>query len=257
MRSMSRFLLAIFLGISSVAHAAVTVPPLFGDHMVLQRGMETPVWGKAAPNEKVTVEFLGKKVSATADEKGDWSVKLPAMPIGDAATLTIRGDSDESGKPAKPLVLNDVLVGDVWICSGQSNMQWSVKQSNEAEKEIESAKLPNVRLYHVPMVTATQPTKELHGQWEVCSPKSVADFSAVGFFFGREIQQREKTPVGLIMNPWGGMPAESFTSEEALKADSDFAPILERKNAPTTQDVARAKQQLERAQQSWEKKYIH
>ena len=109
----------------------------------------------------------------------------------------------------------------------------------------------------MPPVTATQPTRDLHEQWEVCSPRTVPDFSAVGYFFGREIHQREKVPVGLIMNAWGGMPAESFTSEEALAADPDFAPILARKRAPSTQDVARAKQQFERASTAWEKKYLH
>src|SRR5438552_9561433 len=132
--------------------AAVSLPPLFSDHMVVQRGMEVPVWGKAGGGEKVTVEFLGKKVSATADDKGDWSLKLPAMKSSDAASMTISGGADES---AKPIVINDVLVGDVWICSGQSNMGFLVKQAKEAEKEIAEANFPNIRAFRVPPVTAT------------------------------------------------------------------------------------------------------
>src|SRR5437773_9714753 len=117
--------------ISSLAGAAVSVGPVFSDHMVLQRGMDVPVWGEAKAGERVTVEFLGKKLNATADEKGQWQVKLPAMGAsGDAGTLSVRGD-DET---VQPIVFNDVLVGDVWICSGQSNMGFLVKQAKEADK---------------------------------------------------------------------------------------------------------------------------
>jgi sialate O-acetylesterase len=224
--------------------------------MVIQREMETPIWGQAKAGEKVTVEFMGKTMSATADDRGEWSLKLPAMKAADATSMTIRTGGAGGGEEADKIVINDVLVGDVWICSGQSNMGFLVKQANDAEKEIAAANLPNIRAFRVPNVTSTRPTRELHGQWEICSPKTVGDFSAVGYFFGREIHAREKVPIGLIMNPWGGMPAESFMSEEALRADPDFAAILERKRAPTTAATQRAQQQFERARSQWEKKYI-
>jgi sialate O-acetylesterase len=245
-----RIAAALILLISMTASAAITLPPMFGDHMVLQRGMAVPVWGKANPNEHVTVEFAGRKVTATADEKGDFVAKLPAMELGSAASLSV------SGAVGKPKVFEDVIVGDVWVCSGQSNMGFLVKQGKDAAKEIDAAKYPNIRFFRVPTVTSTQPTKELHAAWEVCSPKAAGDSSAVAYFFGRDISEMEKVPVGLIQNAWGGMPAESFTSEEALKSDPDFAPLLARKKQPSEKDAENAKKQFEVANKQWEKRYL-
>jgi sialate O-acetylesterase len=250
----NRFLVGVVCLLTLSARAAVSVPGTFSDHMVIQRGMDVPVWGQARAGEQVTIEFPGKTVSTTADQNGQWSVKLPAMKASSsAASLTIRGEGDSEAA----LVIRDVLVGDVWICSGQSNMQWPVKQANNAEKEIESANYPQIRALPVPRVTATQPSKQLNAQWEVCSPKTVGEFSAVGYFFGREIHQREHVPIGLIMNPWGGKPIESFMSDEALRADPDFAPVLARKKQPTTKSVAQAKESFEKEKAAWEKTYLH
>src|SRR5689334_8915893 len=141
--SLSRRILLVLCIVPSLASAAVTLTPLFSDHMVLQRGMDVPVWGKAAPGEVVTVEFLGKKVIATADEKGDWSLKLPAMKEADGSSMTISGSGGAATNNEKPLVFKDVLVGDVWICSGQSNMGFLVKQVNDNEKEMAAAEFPN------------------------------------------------------------------------------------------------------------------
>ena len=240
----------VVLMMSGVASAAITLPAMFCDHMVLQRGMEVPVWGTAEANQRVEVEYAGKKAAATADEKGNFSVKLPPLSLGDATSLSIKAGDGE------PLVIKDVVVGDVWICSGQSNMGFLTKQAKNAKEEVESAKFPNIRFFRVPNLTSTQPTKELKGVWEVCSPETAGDFSAVGYFFGRDIHEKEKVPVGLIGNAWGGMPAESFTSEEALKADPDFAPLLERKRAPSTQDTAAARKQFQVSNAQWEKRYM-
>src|SRR6185437_451322 len=217
--------------LAAIASAAIALPAMFGDHMVLQRGMDVPVWGTASPGEKVIVEAAGKSATATADDKGDWSCKLPPLKVGDATELTIKADNET------PIVFKDVLIGDVWICSGQSNMGFQVKSGNDAEKEIAEANYPSIRFFTVPTVTSTQPTKQLNGKWELCSPKTAADFSAAGYFLGRDIHQIETVPVGLIANAWGGMPAESFTSAEMLATDPAFKPLLDRKNALQTPEA--------------------
>jgi sialate O-acetylesterase len=226
--------------------AALTLPQVFSDHMVLQRDIEVPVWGKASPGQNVTVEYAGKKVKATADEKGDWLAKLPPLKIGNATSLTITGQ-----EPQKPIVLKDVLVGDVWICSGQSNMQWELRRARDGQAEADKAKYPNLRLYQVPRRSSTQPSKELErptattqpaqqmqAQWAVCTPQTAIEFSAVGYFFARELLEKQPdVPIGLIQNAWGGMPVESFMSEEAIKADRDFHILLEKREKSTTQEV--------------------
>ena len=242
----------LFAFLSTAASAAITLPPMFGDHMVLQRGADVPVWGTAAPDEKVTIKYANQSVEATADDKGEWRAKLAPLAKGDAASMTISGDKSD-----KAIVLQDVIPGDVWICSGQSNMQFMTKQAKNAQEELETAKFPNIRFFQVPSVTSVSPTKELHGAWTVCTPKTAGDFSAVGYFFGREIHKLEDVPVGLIHNSWGGMPAESFTSDETLKSDPDFAKILEHKRAPTTQDGERAKLIFKSENARWEKRYLH
>ena len=224
---------------------------MFGDHMVLQRGIDVPVWGTASPGEKVTVEVAGHSAAATADDKGDWSCKIPALKVGEATSLTIKGETGD------PVVFKDVLIGDVWICSGQSNMGFQVKSGNDAEKEIAEANYPAIRYFAVPTVTSTQPTKKLNAKWQLCSPKTVADFSAVGYFFGREIHKRENVPVGLICNAWGGMPAESFTSAEMLASDPDFKPLLDRKNALQSPEAQAARKKWEVDNQAWSDKWQH
>ncbi|HYO11006.1 MAG TPA: sialate O-acetylesterase [Tepidisphaeraceae bacterium] len=251
----------VLLLLAPPARAAIALPPMFGDHMVLQRGMEVPVWGKAEPGEKVTIEYAGQTAAATADEQGEWRAKLPKLPDGDASSFTVRGDKSAE------VVLRDVIVGDVWVCSGQSNMQWKLRQSHDAEKEIAEAKYPNIRLFRVPNATSTRPTRELKGApaWEVCTPETASEFSAVGYFFGRHVHRAHQVPVGLIQNAWGGMPAESFTSEEGLKSDPDFAVLLERKAAAGGGDGGDAelrrrinmdRQKYEKALADWQAKHL-
>ena len=219
----------------TIASAAVTLPAMFSDHMVLQRGVDVPVWGTANANEKVAVEYAGKMASATADANGKWSCKLPAPSLGDATSLTVKADSGDA------VIIKDVLVGDIWICSGQSNMGFQVKSGKDAEKEIAAANYPNIRMFKTPHVTSVDPTTKLEGKWETCTPQTVADWTAVGYFFGRQIRTDENVPVGLINNAWGGMPAESFTSKEMLESDPDFKPLLDRKEA-----VARRRRRMRR-----------
>jgi sialate O-acetylesterase len=200
--------------------SALKLPALFSDHMVLQQKMKCPVWGWAKDGTSVTVEINGKKVKATARD-GRWQVQLPALEAGGPYTLTI-STSD------KTIELKDVLAGEVWVCSGQSNMEFPVESSNNAQAEIAAAKYPNLRLFTVEKATSGEPLQDVTGQWVVCTPETVGDFSAVGYFFGRDLLKSGVKPIGLIDTTWGGTPAEAWTSIEALKSDPDFAPILTR-----------------------------
>jgi sialate O-acetylesterase len=247
-----------FLG-SAVCRAGVSVPPLFGDHMVLQRGRAVPIWGDAGSGEKITIKCADHVASSTADAGGHWIATLPAMPPGPISSLTIQGSQSEH-----PLVLHDVLVGDVWIASGQSNMQFLVKQGKDASEEIAAANFPQIRFFRVDHVTSTQPTRKIGGKWVVISPETAGEMSAVGYFFARDIHRLEKVPVGVVDNSWSGMPAESFTSEEMLKSDPAFAPLLKRRtdaggNGGDPQLAARqerAEKLYERQHAEWEAKYI-
>lgn len=215
----------LVLCLASPAWAEIKLPSLFADHMVLQRGLAVPVWGTVGPNQEVTIDIAGKTAKAKADGSGQFMVKLPALEYGgNAVTMTIKAGEDK-------LVLTDVLIGDVWVASGQSNMEWTVAQSSEPEKVAKEADHPNIRLFTFPRITLLKPTKEVHGKWEVCSPETVKDFSAVAYHFGREVYESQKAPVGLIVNAWGGMPVESFITEETIKSDPAFKPLLDKKEA--------------------------
>ena len=211
---------AVLIALASPAFAYVTTPAIFFDHMVLQRGMDVPVWGWADPGEKVTVSFAGQEVTATADADGNWSVRLAPLAASDEPReLVVAGSANEER-------FSDVLVGEVWVCSGQSNMQWPVQASQDAEGEIAAADLPRIRLFTVQNVTADEPQRDTKATWKVCTPESVRDFSAVGFFFGRSLLEHLDVPVGLIDSSWGGTPAESWTSRERLLEHHLLRPIV-------------------------------
>jgi len=214
---MKRSLLCLgLISLSLPAWAEVRLPGIFGDHMVLQQGASLPVWGTADPGEKVTVTIGGRTASATADASGKWNVRLePLPPDGQGLKLEVKGSNE--------LVFNDVVVGEVWLCSGQSNMAWTVQDSNDAAEAIAQAKLPAIRLFTVGKRISWEPETEQGGRWVVCSPETVKRFSAVGYFFGREIEAARKAPVGLIGSYWGATPAEAWTSLEALKANPALA----------------------------------
>jgi sialate O-acetylesterase len=186
----------------------VKLPALFTDHMVLQRDAAEPVWGWARPGDEIQVEFAGQKKSTTADEKGEWMVKLDPLPASAAPReLTVCGR-----------VIHDVLVGDVWLCSGQSNMGMSVREAADAEKEIASAKFDPIRMFSVARNPALEPLSDVKGGWTACAPESVAGFSAVSYFFGREIHRELGVPVGLLHSSYGATRAEAWTRLDALSA---------------------------------------
>lgn len=202
---------ALFTGVS-IAQADVRMPPIFGSGMVIQQGIEAPVWGTADPGEQVTVTFAGQEKQTVADDKGKWQIRLSqlkAQPNQTGQTMTVKGKNI--------LTFNDVLIGEVWLCSGQSNMQWLLRQSQDGANAIKQAKNPNIRLFTLsPFGTGEAPTLQYSGQWQASSPETAANFSAVGYYFGRDLQQNLDIPIGLISNPAGGTVIQSWTSREAL-----------------------------------------
>lgn len=225
MPRLSRLLLVPFasLLLVSVAAAEVKLPAIFADNMVLQREKKVPVWGTAAPDEEVTVSFLGQKVSAKADAKGKWRVDLSPLSAGGPHEMTIAGSNTVTFK--------NVLVGEVWVCSGQSNMEWHVEWCKNPKEEIANAKYPQIRYIIVKKTVADEPQSDFVPtlKWSECSPETVGESSAVAYSFGRLLHKELKVPVGLIEDNWGGTVCEAWTSNETLKSDSDFAQILERK----------------------------
>lgn len=212
---------------------------LFSDHMVLQRGAVVPVWGWAAPGDDVSVRFEPgarseneKQVrTARADEDGRWTVRLaPMRACSIPARLVV-----ESRREGPVQEVKDVLVGEVWLASGQSNMEWTVKDSAGAADEIAAADHPGIRMFTVPRVIRRKPPMDVDGTWAVCSPESVAQFSAVAYFFGRELHRSEGVPVGLLNSSWGGTRVEAWTSREALVSD-----LLCRKEVEGVETVLRS-----------------
>ena len=215
--------------------------PLFSDNMVLQREKPVPVWGSARPGEHVTVQIGAQSQSVVADAKGAWRVVFDAMPAAGSTPFVARGDNT--------IELKNVAVGEVWICSGQSNMVWQLSRARNGEAEVAAADHPEIRLFTVPSKIAAAPQSEFAApaQWNVCNPQSAANFSAVAYFFGRELQQKLNIPIGLISASWGGTYAEAWTSREALsslgesyqKSIAGFdALVAEREKTPFAQAVA-------------------
>jgi sialate O-acetylesterase len=194
---------ALILSVATV-RAEVTLPSVIGSHMVLQRDTACPIWGWAADGEEVTVEFAGQKQSTKA-EGGKWLVRLQPMKANaQPQTLTIRGTNT--------LALEDVLVGEVWLCSGQSNMEWNVAQSANPQEEISAANHPRIRHIKIPHVPADKPQSNVASSgWQVCSPQTVAGFTAVGYYFGRQLMNELDVPVGLLGSNWGGTRIEPWT----------------------------------------------
>ena len=211
----------VLTAIATPARADVSLNNMFGDHMVLQQGIKNKVWGKADPGEAVTVTLGSQTHSATAGADGMWHVFLdPVRAYGGPHTLTVKGKNT--------VTFNDVLIGEVWVCAGQSNMQWSINQSNDPDLEKAAAKFPNIRLISVPQVGTQEPQTNFNGQWAVCSPETVGGFSAVGYLFGRQLHETLGVPVGLINNAWGGSAAEAWVNRDKLAANDKLKPLHER-----------------------------
>ncbi len=206
-------LVASLAGISLVKPAHI-----FTSHMVLQRDKPIRIWGTASAGEKISVTLAGNTKSVKASKKGDWELELPALPAGGPHTMQIKGKNQ--------IILDDILVGEVWVCSGQSNMEWTVAQTVNAAKEKAAANYPQIRHFLVAKATSLQPEKEIkEANWTVCSPETVGGFTAVGYFFAREIYQKLNIPVGLVHSSWGGTHVETWTSGPSFFGSPEFSSL--------------------------------
>ncbi len=214
----------LFLALLSCVRAELSLPAVFSDNMVLQRSEPVKVWGWDTPGATVSVEFSGQKRSALVDEKGRWMICLdPLKASGDPATMTV-SSSDKNERRD----IHKILVGDVWFCSGQSNMEIPVSSSLDAQKEIAAAQCPEIRLLKVRKDVSLVAREDVVPEkpWSVCTPESVADFSAVAYYFGREIQRESGIPIGLIQSSWGGTPIEPWIPVAAMESDPECAAVL-------------------------------
>jgi sialate O-acetylesterase len=211
-------ILIALLTLAGNAVADVQLPGIISDHMLLQRDMPVRIFGKAEPGEAVSVAFRGQTARTAADAVGRWEVWLDPLTPGPAADMIVQATNT--------ITVSDVLVGDVWVGSGQSNMQWAVRQSDNADAEIAGAACPRIRLFYVPRKTSAVPVEDVEARWVVCSPESIREFSAVLYYFGRELHRETKVPMGLIHSSWGGTPIASWISGPSLVANSRLEPFL-------------------------------
>jgi sialate O-acetylesterase len=228
--------------------ADVSLPAFFSDHMVLQRGVEVPVWGWADSGEVVTVTVGGQSKTATAGPDGAWSVRLACLEAGGPLSLLVKGKANR-------IEITDVLVGEVWLCSGQSNMAMTVSRAKNFAEEQTAADQPRIRMFTVARKTAETPQDRCEGDWQVCSPETVGGFSATAYFFGRELHRRLEVPVGLIHSSWGGTPVQAWTSLPVQQAEPKLATMLESwKQQIANWDHAAAQQRYEKQLESWKER---
>ncbi len=204
------------------AQADIRLPSVLSDNMVLQGGHSITLWGWADPNEEIEIRLSWSEAvpQFQAEEDGTWTFRMAAPDFGGPYEVTFKGKNT--------LTVRNILVGEVWVCSGQSNMQWTVQNSADAEQEVAAARYPKIRLFSVKHEVADTPKADCEGRWVECSPESIPGFSAVAYFFGRRLHKDLDLPVGLINTSWGGTPAEAWTSGPALTGNPEFEPILKR-----------------------------
>ena len=205
--------------ITCAVSANVRLPKIFNDNMVLQRDHTIPVWGWADSKEKITIRFNQQSRVVTADKWGKWKIEFSAEAAGGPFQLIVTGKNS--------ITLSNILVGDVWICSGQSNMEFHLKNATGAEKEITNANFPQIRQFEVPKEVSSQPSDDLAGgDWKICDPKTAADFTAVGYYFAKELNADLKVPIGLINTSWGGTHVETWTSRKAFENSDEFKNMI-------------------------------
>lgn len=216
MRKTISFLLLLL--VAAGVQANVKLPQIFSDHMVLQRNKPIHIWGWASSGEAVKVTLGTATQNTKANKQGKWEVFLPAMPAGGPHVLTVAAKNN--------LQLNDVMIGEVWLCGGQSNMEWVVRSSANADAEIAAANYPMIRHIKIPRATSLQPQDDVkETKWEVCSPATVANFTAVGYFYARELFKELKVPIGLVNSNWGGTMVETWISNASFFGDAEFASL--------------------------------
>ncbi|WP_255025357.1 sialate O-acetylesterase [Coprobacter tertius] len=194
--------------ISPLINAQIKLPGIFSNNMVMQRNSPVKIWGTADKKEPVEITFKGEKYKTRANSKGEWQVTLPAMSHGGPFTLEIKGKKNT-------ITLQNIMIGDIWLCSGQSNMEWPVSFALNGKEEIKSADYPNIRLYNVPQKMEIVPMNNINAKWEPCSPETAGNFSAVAYFFARDIYRETGIPLGVINSSWGGTIIETWISSDA------------------------------------------
>ena len=216
----SLLLAAFSLVLSAPCHAELKMSSVFGDHMVLQQKQPIHIWGWTAPDQKVSVAFASQTGVTTADKDGRFQLNMKPVAAGGPYTLTVRADETKT--------FQDVLVGEVWLCSGQSNMQFAVSSSNDPDLEVLTANYPNIRLISVPQVGTQEPQNDFNGEWTACTPETVGSFSAAGYFFGRQLHQTLDVPIGLIDNSWGGSACEAWIRRDLFTDKDLYGPLMDR-----------------------------
>ncbi|MFT5121883.1 MAG: sialate O-acetylesterase [Kiritimatiellia bacterium] len=229
--------------------AELRVAQIFGDNMVLQRDQLVPVWGWAEPGESVAVTAAGMKAQTKADASGKWMAKIGPFKVGEPFSLTVKGSST--------ITFNNVVAGEVWICSGQSNMEWSVNGSRDALTERSQANYPMIRHVKVRNTTSGTPLDDTgNSGWQVCTPEAVGAFTAVGYFFGRHLQKELHVPIGLLNTSWGGTIVETWASAESVKTHPDFTEkIAEMQEAAKQTDTAVAMNAYNEKMEAWQIAY--
>lgn len=242
-------LLFVSLGLLAVARADVTLAPLFQDHEVFQRDQPLPVWGRAEPGEHVTVVFHDQTIGTTTGADGRWMVYLTAVPASaEPAELVVTGKNT--------VTVKDILVGEVWLASGQSNMEWPLKSAANGEHEVAAANFPQLRLFSVLRHIAGEPIDTVTGTWQPCTPESVKMFSAVAYFFARDLQRKLGVPVGVIGTYFGGTPIESWMSASTLRGTAVW-PVIEARWLKDTADFPTYKVQYPALRAAWGKAEEH
>ncbi len=211
--------LVLILFLSVYSYSNVRLPRLISDNMVLQREKPITIWGWANAGEKVTVQFNKQTKSTKTDKSGKWLVTLSAEQAGGPFVMTVKGKNT--------ITINNILVGEVWVCSGQSNMEWPVRLTNNAEAEIKASNFPQIRHFTVQKAVSAIPEEEVKGgDWKAATPENVGDFTAVGFFFARELYNELKVPIGLVHTSWGGTHSETWTSKKAFEESEEFKDMI-------------------------------
>jgi len=208
-------------GAASIASAETKLPNVFSDGLVLQQGQENKIWGRDNAGQSIAIAIGDHQLTATADAAGNWEAKLPPLPVGGPHILTVAGSSAK--------IVRDVLVGEVWICSGQSNMQWSVNASNDPDMERLAAQFPKIRMINFPQAGSQEPIwSHDDRKWQVCTPETVGNFSAVGYYFARQLHQTTGVPIGMINNAWGGSACEAWIHRDVLNGNTRFQALMDR-----------------------------
>lgn len=221
---------------AQVVSAQVSMPKLFNDHMVLQRGTTIPVWGTAGEGMVITVALAGYQVSTVTGREGKWMVRLPELEAGGSYDMSIY----EGENPDPVIRFTDILIGDVWLATGQSNMEWSVQQSMNATTEIKHADYPEIRFFRVPHEKTLKPQDDITGgSWNVCDSIQVKEASAVAYYFARQLHQDLNVPIGILQSTWGGTPVEAWTSREMLLSSEITRQLVLQNDTVTVQHFVR------------------